>query len=52
MNACLRIIKELKSGEWIDVAMKTQNRENKEEMERPADVNLPSVFMVKLTRLL
>lgn len=33
--------------------MKTQNREkDQEERERPADVVFPSIFMVKLTRLL
>lgn len=44
---------QLKIGEWIDVAMKSQNRgRNEEEMERPLDVISPSIFMVKLTRLL
>lgn len=33
--------------------MRSQNRgRNEEEMERPVDVISPSIFMVKLTRLL
>ena len=42
--------KKLKIREWIDVYMKTPNREKKkEELEKP--VISPSIFMVKLTRL-
>lgn len=52
MNACLPITRELKNKKWIDVAIKTKTERNKEELERPVDVISPSIFMVKLTRLL
>jgi len=50
IDVCLNNRKKLKIREWIDVDMKTPNREkNKEDLEKP--VISPSIFMVKLTRL-